>query len=178
MCLLLTARAALKPVRSKKREALVKPRLLDTVARLALRGGEGLSTPETVAVHAKNIELLRLYYVDNLMVHHPGDCVDTSERSNPARRQEEWLALAPIYKKAKRAPSMSDSSLLCHEPVESSINSVTCIGAAQVAKNLPCIAKDSDFWLVFLCNKGSYVLFFQKPPVSTCHRRIVIMECQ
>lgn len=61
----------------------------------------GLDTSETLAAHAENLQQLGLDYVDHLMVHYPGDWSDTPERSNPARRQEEWLALESIYKKGE-----------------------------------------------------------------------------
>lgn len=58
----------------------------------------GLDTEETLAAHKENMEQLGLDYVDHLMTHYPADWSASKARANPARRQEEWLALESIYK--------------------------------------------------------------------------------
>jgi diketogulonate reductase-like aldo/keto reductase len=57
----------------------------------------GLNTTEVMAAHDENMELLGLDYVDHLMTHFPGDWNENPATSNPAMRQEEWLALESIY---------------------------------------------------------------------------------
>ena len=59
----------------------------------------GLDSSEALAAFAENLEQMGLDYVDHLMVHQPGDWADTHERSNPGRRQKEWLAQESIHVK-------------------------------------------------------------------------------
>lgn len=57
----------------------------------------GLTAQQVAAAHATNLQQLRLDYVDHLMTHFPGDWAETPATSNPAARQQEWLALESIY---------------------------------------------------------------------------------
>jgi diketogulonate reductase-like aldo/keto reductase len=57
----------------------------------------GLSRDQVLAAHKSNLDQLQLTYVDHLMTHFPGDWNEKPATSNPAARQEEWLALEEIY---------------------------------------------------------------------------------
>lgn len=57
----------------------------------------GLTTAQVLANHASNLALLGLTYVDHLMCHYPGSWTQAPATSNPAMRQQEWLALEQIY---------------------------------------------------------------------------------
>uniref|UniRef100_A0A7S1Z0G7 NADP-dependent oxidoreductase domain-containing protein n=1 Tax=Trieres chinensis TaxID=1514140 RepID=A0A7S1Z0G7_TRICV len=58
----------------------------------------GLQRGEALAAHKRNLFELGLDYVDHLMTHFPADWSVTPNRSSPAMRQEEWLALEEVYR--------------------------------------------------------------------------------
>jgi len=57
----------------------------------------GLNATEVRQAHADNLNWLGLDYVDNLLQHFPCDWDETPDRCNPARRQEQWLAMEGLY---------------------------------------------------------------------------------
>merc|ERR1712135_255067 len=126
----------------------------------------GLNTSETLAAHAENLQQLGLDYVDHLMVHYPGDWYDTPARSNPARRQEEWLALESIYKKGEARSlgishycSQHIDDILEVATVRPSVNQVEYhIGSGDLDDVIQKCATERIYFMSFssLCGPCSY----------------------